>query len=263
MSVLARFIHGSLVSRQRLMQAREFYSPSPRHLPAQRAFERWTRRVRDEPELAVARALAGLSGPELHELEAEFVRCPVREPAAWVRHAVAAGAVLIGLAVIGLGVQAAASVGEVAARTLQTTGIACLLLGLLSLGAGLLSAFGAVHLDLSHGTTGLYVGKLDEQHPWLYGAFRLTSNEVAEAYRQRILGERGFLRGADYVMMRELVRAQEALEQVRPARAVAEVLQSLPVVADPSTHEPRLFRVGSARESDPANESETFRRAAG
>ena len=262
MFVLTQFIHGSLVSRQRLMQAREFYSPSPRNLPARLAFERWTRRVLEQPALAVARELAGLSGPELYELEAEFVRCPIREPASWVRHAVVVGGVLMVLAGLGLGLQAMASLGETATRTLHTTSVACLLIGLLPLGAGLMSAFGTVHLDLSYGTTGLYVGKLDEQHPWLYAALGLTSNDVAEEYRQRILGQRGFLRGADYIMMRELVQAQEALERVRPARSVAEQLQSVPVAPHPLAHEPRLFRVGSARESAEAHEPETSRRAA-
>src|SRR5215203_1599687 len=161
MSVLTQFIHGSLVSRQRLMQARDFYAPSPRNLPARLAYERWTRRVLEQPALVVARELAGLSGPELYELEAEFVRCPIRQPAPWVRHAVVVGGVLMVLAAFGLGLQAMASLGETATRTLQTTSVACLLIGLLPLGAGLMSAFGAVHLDLSYGTTGLYVGKLD------------------------------------------------------------------------------------------------------
>jgi hypothetical protein len=262
MSVQTQFIHASLVSRQRLMQAREFYSPSPRNLPARIALERWTRRVLEQPALDVARELAGLSGPELYELEAEFVRCPLRQPAPWVLHAVVVGGVLMVLAGLGLGLQAMASLGETATRTLQTTSVACLLIGLLPLGASLMSAFGAIHLDLSHGTTGLYVGKLDEQHPWLYGALSLTSNDVAEGYRQRILRERGFLRGADYVMMRELVQAQEALERVRPARSVAEQLQSMPVTPPPLAHEPRLFRVGSARESAEAYEAETSRRTA-
>ena len=146
MSMLKQFIHGSLVSRQRLMQAREFYSPSPRNLGAGLAFERWTRRVLEQPALAVARELAGLSGPELYELEAEFVRCPVRQPAPWVRHAVALGGLLMVLAGLGLGLQAMASLGEAATRTLQTISVTCLLIGLLPLGAGLISAFGVLLL---------------------------------------------------------------------------------------------------------------------
>jgi hypothetical protein len=66
---------------------------------------------------------------------------------------------------------------------------------------------------------------------------------MAEDYRQRTLLERGPLRGADYVMMSELVRTQEALERVRPARMLAEQLQLLPVAIE--VHEPRLVRVGA------------------
>jgi hypothetical protein len=90
------------------------------------------------------------------------------------------------LAGLGLGLQALTTLGETAGRTLQATSVACLLIGLLPLGVGLISAFGALHLDLSYGTTGLYVGKLNEQHPWLYAALSLTRHGVAED-RQRTL----------------------------------------------------------------------------
>jgi len=50
-------------------------------------------------------------------------------------------------------------------------------------------------------------------------------------------------------MMRELVQAQEALARVRAARSVAEHLQSLPVAAQAIVHEPRLVRVGAARDN--------------
>jgi hypothetical protein len=59
------------------MQAREFYSPSERNVPARDAFARWTKRVLEQPALAVARELAGLSEHELDDLEAEFVRRPI------------------------------------------------------------------------------------------------------------------------------------------------------------------------------------------
>ena len=104
----------------------------------------------------------------------------------------------------------------------------------------------------------LYVGKLDEQHPWLYDARSLTRHGIAEEYRQRILRERGVLRGADFIMMRELVQAQEALARVRAARSVAEQFQALPEAAQAIGHEPRLVRVGAARnkrESVDADES--------
>ena len=72
MSLLQQIIDGSLVSRERLMQAREFYSPSERKGPARVALARWTTRVSEQPALGLARELAGLSGPELDELETEL-----------------------------------------------------------------------------------------------------------------------------------------------------------------------------------------------
>jgi len=256
MSLLSQCIDGSLVSRQRLMQAREFYSPCEKDLPARAAFARWTSRVSEQAAVSVAREIAGLSEPELNALAAEFASCQMRQSPRWVRHALVSGIVLVMLASLALGVQALVSLGDVAGRTLQAAGAACLLLGLLPIGAALVSAFRAVHLDLSYGTTGLYVGKLDEQHPWLYDALGLTKHGVAEDYRQRTLRERGPLRGADYLMMRELVQAQEAVERVRAARSVAEQLQSLPLPAKATAQEPRLVRVGKARDSSEVLETE-------
>jgi len=255
MSLLQQIIDGALVSRQRLMQSREFYSPSERQGPARVALARWTNRVLEQPALSVARELAGLSGPELDELEAEFRSSPMRQRPQWVRYAVIVGIVLLVLAGLGLGLKALMSLGETGGGILQAVSVACLLMGLVPLGVVLISALGGLHLDLSYGTVGLYVGKLDEQHPWLYAALSLTSNDAAEEYRQRILSERGFLRGADFVMMRELVQAQEALERVRPARSVAEQLQSMPVTSHPSANEPRLFPVGSGRENAEAHQA--------
>jgi len=259
MSLLQQMIDGSFVNRQRLMQAREFYSPSTRNAPARAAFARWTTRVSEQPALGVARELAGLSGPELDELETEFGNQPLRQRPPWFRYAVVVGIVLVLLAGLGLGLQALTSLEETVGRTLQAASVACLLIGLLPLGAVLISALGALHLDLSYGTVGLYVGKLDEQHPWLYEARSLTRHGIAEEYRQRILGERGLLRGADYIMMRELVQAQETLARVRAARSVAEQFQSLPLAAQPIAHEPRLVRVGAARDQREPLDAETSR----
>ena len=154
MSLLQQIIDGSLVSRARLMQSREFYSPSEKKAPARVALARWTNRVLEQPALGVARELAGLSEPELDELEAEFRNCPMRQPPQWVRYSVVVGIVLLVLAGLGLGAQALPSLGEAAGRTLQAVSVACLLIGLLPLGVGLISALGGLHLDLSYGTVG-------------------------------------------------------------------------------------------------------------
>ena len=256
MSFVTQIIDGCLLSSDRLMREREFYSPSAASTSTQETFSRWTQRVSLKSALDAARGLAGLSNAELAELDAEFLRCPMRQQATGVRRAVLSGVALVGLAVIGLLVQALANLGDGATRTLQAASVGCLLGGLIPLGLGLASAFSALHLDLSHGKTGLYVGTLDEHHPWLYNATSLARHEVAEDYRRRTLLQRGPLRGADYVLMSELVRAQEALERVRPARSMAEELQLLPVEAPALAHEPRLVRVGANAGRDIS--SETF-----
>ncbi len=220
MSLFNQIVDGCLLSTDRLMRAREFYSPSAAVPSAQQAFARWTQRVSVKSELDAARALAGLSDAELAELEAEFQRSPMRRQSPAVRHAVLGGLALVVLAGLGLGLQASTNLGEIAIRILQAVGVGGLLLGLISLGVGVIATFGALHLDLSHGTTGLHVGTLDEQHPWLYRAAGLT-------------------------LMRELVRVQEALESMRPARSVADELQSPPAETQALVHEPRLVQVGS------------------
>jgi hypothetical protein len=254
MSLLKQIIDGSVLSSERLMRHRHFYSPADKGVPAQLAFARWTQRVAVTSELESARELAGLSDAELRELEAEFIRCPMRPQARWVRQSIFLGTVLIVLAALGLSLQALTNLGDTATRTLQAASIACLLAGLAPLGAGLISAFSVLDLDLGHGTTGLYVGALDEQHPWLYNALALTKHDVAEEYRQRTLVDRGALRGADYVMMRKLVEGQVALQRVRPARALAEQLQRLPATVACPVHEPRLVRVGPGSGREPGND---------
>ena len=242
---LKRIMDGLLVSRERLMRAREFYSPASRELPADRLFANWTERVSVQSELGSAREMAGLSNAELEALEAEFVRCPTRPKPAWMREAVLAGIILLVLAGIGLTMLGLTELGDVASRTLQALSAASLLLGLVPLSIGLLTSFSVLHLELSYGTTGLYVGKLDEQHPWLYKATALTRHETAEDYRRRTLIERGPMRGMDYVLMREMVKVQESLEQMRPARSVSDQLQLLPVPVAAGSPEPRLVRIGS------------------
>jgi len=237
-----QILDGSLLSKQRLLQAREHYTPGDGPLAPAQAFARWTERISVQAELGSAREIAGLAEEELAAMEAEFVRCPVRPRSARVRQAVPAGAALASLGAVGLLVQAlVGGIGSAAQPAVQMVSATCLLIGLLALAVGFLSAFGTLHLELCHGTTGLYFGKLDEHHPWLFKAMNLMHHPAAEEYRQRVLRERGWLRGVDCVMMKEIVRVQDALEQTMPARAVAEKLQLLPAPAEPAAvQQPRL-----------------------
>lgn len=251
---LKQFLDGSLLSNERLEQAREHYSPTSAEPAPQIAFARWTQRVAVQAELGSAREISGLTEEELAAMEAEFVRCPERLRPAHVRQAVQAGATL---AVIGAGALALQSfVGGPGTHPIgQMLSAVCLLIGLVALALGVLAAFSTMHLELCHGTTGLYFGRLDEHHPWLFKTLNLTDNPAAEEYRQRILRERGWLRGVDYVMMKEIVRAQQAMEQTRSSRSVAEKLQLLPAPVEAvAAQQPRL--VTSRADAKPKSATE-------
>jgi len=233
----------SLLSRERLLQAREFYAPVGEAAPPGATLDRWARRLSTIDELSCARELGGLSDDELGVLEAEFVRCQQRPRSDRLRQAVPAG---LSIAAVGLGLAAlgAGSVGD-GSRIVLSIAAGIVALGLVLAACGMVSAFGLVHLDLAWGTTGLHVGKLDEQHPWLYKAMAVTRHPAAEAYRQDVLRRRGPLRGLDCVLMRELVRAHDAVDATRFARAVAEQLQrpASPGVLD--VPESRIVRIRS------------------
>ena len=68
----------------------------------------------------------------------------------------------------------------------------------------------------------------------------LTHHPAAEAYRQRVLRERGWLRGVDYVLMRESVRAHDATDRTLSTRLVAERIQLLPAPDEAPTPNARL-----------------------
>jgi len=253
---IKQILDGSLLSRSRLMQAREQYAPSDGALSPEREFERWTERISVQSELGAAREIAGLSDAEMAAMEAQFARVPIRPRAPWLRGALPGGAAFALLGVLGLalhGLPGSSTSG--AHAVVQAFSTASLLIGLVVLSAWVLSAFSSLHLELSYGTTGLYFGRLDEQHPWLLKALSLTHHPVAESYRQQVLRDRGWLRGVDLVIMQELVRAQHALDQTRPVRGVAEQLQLLPAPmpaparARRRAQQPRL--VHAASESEP------------
>ena len=75
MSLLSRFVNGSLVSSERLMRAREFYAPSRLTTGTVEAFDYWTEGASVQSELAYARELAGMPDAELQALAEEFNRC--------------------------------------------------------------------------------------------------------------------------------------------------------------------------------------------
>jgi len=244
MSLLNQILSGSLLSRERLLQARDFYAPAPPPDTAAAAYARWTERVATQTPLASARQLAGLSDDELNLLEAEFVRCPERQRTGRTRHAAAVGTVLVAAAVVGFVVQATVG-GGVALSIIGALSLVCLVLGLPTLAWGLYGGFGSMHLDLGHGTTGLYVGKLDDIHPWIFEAAQLTANPAAEDYRQRVLRERGPLRGMDCVLMKQIAQAQQLIDETRAARAVADALQSPPTGEPIRPAGPSLVRIAT------------------
>ena len=246
MSLLTRFVNGSLVSGERLMRARDFFTPTKPATDPARAFAHWTERASVQSELGCARELAGLSDAELQTLEEEFIRCQQRPAPGWVRVANIVGLVLLGFGLLGFGAQALAEISSRERLAMQLMSMLLVLAGLLPLATTFLFAFKAMHLDVSHGVAGLYVGQLNEQHPWLYETLRLADHAVGEEYRRRTRDERGPLRGFDYILMRELVRLEESVARLRPARVVAEKVQLPTPAFDRVPPEPRLVAVRAA-----------------
>ena len=246
MSLISRFVNGSLVSSERLMRAREFYTPSRPATDTARAFAYWTERGSVQSELACARELAGLPDAELQALEEEFIRCQNRPAPAWVRVANIVGLVSLAIGLLGLGGQALAEISSRERLAMQLLSMLLVLAGLLPLAATSLFAFKALHLDVAYGVVGLYVGRLNEQHPWLYETLRLTDHAAGEDYRRRTRDERGPLRGIDYILMRELVRLEESMKRLRPASVVAEEVQQPTPAFDRGPPEPRLVSVRAA-----------------
>jgi hypothetical protein len=105
MSLLSRFVNGSLVSSERLMRARECYAPSRLTTGTVEAFDYWTEGASVQSELACARELAGMPDTVLQALAEEFNRCQNRPAPGWVRVANIVGLVLLGIGLGGLGGQ--------------------------------------------------------------------------------------------------------------------------------------------------------------
>ena len=230
MRLINQIREGSLLSHERMMEAREHYSPTSGALSPEQAFARWTQRISIQSELGSAREIAGLTEEELSAMEAEFFRCPRHPGSSRARSAVPTGLAVAAIGATGLVMQALLRDSSTAGyQAVQMASATCVLIGLVLLAIGVVSAFSTLHLELCHGTAGLYFGRLDEEHPWLFKTMNLTYHPAAEAYRQRVLQERGWLRGVDYVMMRETVRVHDATDRTLSTRLMAEKIQLLPV----------------------------------
>ncbi len=242
MSLLESLTQRSLFSEASLLQDREGYQPLPWELTPELAYAYWTHRATVQSELGLARELAGLPNATLAELADVFERTPRRRRFDGARFAIPIGVGMLFVGALAWMLFAALPLaGTAAGSVVQSIGVGALAAGLLAVAVGALAAFNMMPLDVAHGRLGLVVGLLNEQHPWLYKAARLMQTPAAEAYRQRVLNERGALRGVDYLMMREIVRGHEALELTQLSRSVVEELQRVPAQPEPSA--PRLVSV--------------------
>lgn len=246
MSLLQSLSQGSLSSDESLLQAREGYLAIPRTSPAEAAFDQWTQRMTTQHELALAREMAGLPEENLAGLAEVFARTPRRGRTDRLRTSIPLGAALFVAGLVLLLLESTLSPSG-AALVLRTLAIGLLAGGGVVLCIGVLKAFSTMPLEVAHGRLGLFTSLLDEQHPWLYKASFLMRDRAADAYRQRILNERGPLRGVDFVMMREIARAQDAIETTRLARTIAEQLSRIDdAPADGQAKERRLVSVPNA-----------------
>ncbi|MEO7152880.1 MAG: hypothetical protein ABIX46_14380 [Burkholderiaceae bacterium] len=242
MSLLETLTQRSLFSEASLLQDREGYAPLPWELTPPLAYAYWTQRATVQSELGLARELAGLPNVTLADLAEVFERTPRRRRFDSARFAIPVGVGMLFVGALAWMLFAALPLaGTAAGSVVQSVGIGALAAGLLAVAVGALAAFNMMPLDVAHGRLGLVVGLLNEQHPWLYKAARLAQTPAAEAYRQRVLNERGALRGVDHLMMREIVRGYEALELTQLSRNVVEELQRVAVLPEPSA--PRLVAV--------------------
>lgn len=212
----------------------------------------WARRALLQSELATARELAGLPDEELTRLENEFSadRAPPRPP--WQRNALPLGIAVLLLASLALAApEHVGGFGDLDVKLMRLGGAALLLMGVLAISARYVASLASVPHDRAYRTVGLYVSELDDRHPWLYETLGITRHQAADEYRRKVLQERGLLRGADYVLMCEIVRVHDALDRARPTSSVVEALQLLPVPAPPADDteeaERRLVPIAAGR----------------
>ena len=210
----------------------------------------WARRALLQSEIATARELAGLTDSELTHLENEFSECRTRPRPAWQRDAMPLGIALLLLAGCAFAApEYLVRLSDFGAQLVHIAGAALVVIGVLALSVRYLASLTGAPLDRAYSTLGIYVSQLQDRHPWLYETLSVARHEAADEYRCKVLNERGLLRGADYVLMCEIVRVHEALDRARPSNGVVEALQLLPAppptADDGGGAEPRLVPVAA------------------
>jgi len=246
-SVFERLVQGSVTSNGAIECSREGYRPSSTKPDTQAQMALWSQRLTQHTELAAARQIAGLSDAELAAFATEFTLSPRYRRIDKMRFATPLGVATFGAGLAGLTLQAA-SLGAAGRGMLSAFEVICLAIvvgGLGMVALGTMKAFSLTSVELAYGRVGLYVGLLDEQHPWLYKTFLLMRNRAAQEYRETVLRERGVLRGVDCVLMREITRVDEECVMTLTARAVAEQVQDCggATLAAGATAEPHLTLV--------------------
>ena len=239
-----------MTSDKRLLEARPGHELDVVAAAGRLSLVEWAERALLQSEIVSARELAGLPDAELTHLENEFFRCRTRPRPAWQRDALPLG--IASLLLAGCAFAAPehfVRLSDFAAQILRIAGAGLLVIGALALGVRYLASFTGAPRDRAYGTLGLYVSQLQDRHPWLYETFSVARHEAADEYRCKVLNERGLLRGADYVLMCEIVRVHEALDRARPANFVVEALQLLPAPPPPADEsgggEPRLVPINA------------------
>ncbi len=246
-SMFGQLVQGSTAAPA----GRERAAADERGTHARRDMNRLSERLARQPELSTAREVAGLSDAELGALATEFTLSPRRRRTDLMRFASPFGALVFAAGLAGLMLQDA-SLGAAGRGVLSAFELICLaslVTGLVAVALGTMKAFSLTSVDLAYGHLGHYVGVLDDQHPWLYKTFLLMRNDAARAYRERVLQQRGVLRGVDCILMREIARADEERVMTLTARDVATQVQALPAAGGATRAapvEPRLVLVDSA-----------------
>ena len=241
-----------IINDKRLLEARPCHEPDVAAAAGRSSLVEWAQRALLQSEIASARELAGLTDAELTHLENEFSGCRTRPRPAWQRDAMPFGIAFLLLAGCAFAApEYLVRLSDFVAQLVRIAGAALVLIGVLALSARYIASFTGVPLDRAYSTLGLYVSQLQDRHPWLYETLSVARHEAADEYRCKVLNERGLLRGADYVLMCEIVRVHEALDRARPANFVVEALQLLPVPPLPADDgggaEPRLVPIATGR----------------